>query len=136
MVCAVIDTNVLVSSLLSRHPDSGTVVIRDYILSGRVIPLYNDEIFQEYVEVLHRPRLGLPGNLVDSILDTIKAVGISLDRTPANEPMTDPKDIVFYEIALSKDDAWLITGNKRHFPNSPIVVTPAEFLAIISHSAD
>ena len=50
--------------------------------------------------------------------------------------MTDPKDIVFYEIALSKDDAWLITGNKRHFPNSPIVVTPAEFLAIISHSAD
>lgn len=132
MVCAVIDTNVLVSSLLSQHPDSGTVVIKDYVLSGKVIPLYNDDILQEYAEVLHRPRFGLPCDLVDTLLEAIISAGISLDRTTSGESLPDPKDIVFYEVALSKDDAWLVTGNKRHFPNSPIVVTPAEFLAILN----
>lgn len=43
----------------------------------------------------------------------------------------DPKDIVFYEVALSKDDAYLVIGNKKHFPNTPIVVTPAEMMEIL-----
>ena len=40
-------------------------------------------------------------------------------------------DAVFYEVALSKEDAYLVTGNTKHFPKSPIVVTPAEMLDII-----
>ena len=43
----------------------------------------------------------------------------------------DPKDIVFYEVALSKEDSYLVTGNTKHFPKNPIVVTPAELLTII-----
>jgi len=35
---------------------------------------------------------------------------------------------VFYEVTLSKDNAYLVTGNKKHFPKTPIVVTPAEML--------
>ena len=131
MIYAVIDTNVLVSSLLSRYSDSGTVVVMDYILSRKVTPLYNDEIIQEYTEVLRRTKFGLPGNLVDAIVDTIKAIGLSMDRTATNETLPDPKDLIFYEVALSKEDGWLVTGNKRHFPKSPIVVTPSEFLAIV-----
>ncbi len=38
---------------------------------------------------------------------------------------------MFYEVALSKDDAYLVTGNTKHFPNKPIVVTPAEMLDIL-----
>ena len=107
-------------------------MIKDYVLSGKVIPLYNDDIMQEYAEVLHRPRFGLPCDLVDTLLEAIKTTGIALDRTPSGESLPDPKDVVFYEVALSKEGAWLVTGNKRHFPNSPIVVTPAEFLAILN----
>ena len=44
------------------------------------------------------------------------------------------KDAVFYEVALSKDDAYLITGNTKHFPHTPIVVTPAEMLEILERS--
>jgi hypothetical protein len=39
--------------------------------------------------------------------------------------------VVFYEVALSKEDSFLVTGNIRHFPKNPIVVTPAEFLKLI-----
>lgn len=131
MVHAVIDTNVLVSSLLSRHPDSSTVVVMNLVLSRKVTPLYNDDIIQEYTEVLHRTKFGFPANLIDAIVDTIKAIGLTIDRTVAAESLPDPKDLVFYEVALSKEDGWLVTGNKKHFPLNPIVVTPSEFLSTI-----
>ena len=38
---------------------------------------------------------------------------------------------VFYEVALSVDDSYLVTGNTKHFPKKPFVVTPAEMLQII-----
>ena len=47
-----------------------------------------------------------------------------------NEPI-DADDAVFYEVALSKEGAYLVTGNIKHFPKVPIVVTPAEMLAIV-----
>ena len=43
----------------------------------------------------------------------------------------DADDVVFYEVALSKEDAFLVTGNTKHFPKNPIVVTPAEMLEIL-----
>ena len=131
MIYAVVDTNVLVSALLSRHADSGTVLVRKYILDGEIVPLYNEEIFQEYQEVLHRPKLGIPSELVDAVLDSIRTLGILLGRTPSVELLPDPKDVVFYEVALSKEGSYLVTGNTKHFPQSPIVVTPAELLLIL-----
>ena len=43
----------------------------------------------------------------------------------------DPKDVVFYEIGLSKEDSYLITGNIKHFPIRPFVVTPAEIVRVL-----
>lgn len=134
MIYAVIDTNVFVSALLSRHLDSGTVVVRNYVLEGLITPLYNEEIFQEYLNVLHRPRLGLPSDQIDAILDAISERGIMLGRTKTEEVFPDPKDVVFYEVAMSKEGAYLVTGNTKHFPKVPIVVTPAELLAFIQQN--
>ncbi len=131
MVYAVIDTNVIVSALLSRHSDSSTAIIRRFILDGGIVPLYNEEIFQEYLDVLHRPKFHFPEDLIDDILDAISQNGIMLGRTKTEEVFNDPKDIVFYEVALSKDGSFLVTGNTKHFPASPIVVTPAELLGIL-----
>jgi probable toxin-antitoxin system toxin component, PIN family len=132
MIYAVIDTNVLVSALLSQHTDAGTVVIRDYLLEGTITPLYNQEIYREYTEVLHRPKFHLPADKIDDILDAVTTHGISLDRTKTDEVFQDPKDIVFYEVALSKEGSYLVTGNTKHFPKTPIVVTPAELLRLIA----
>ena len=131
MVYAVIDTNVLVSALLSAHPDSSTVIIRNKIADGEIIPLFNSEIIDEYRIVLSRPKFHFPDELVGAILSLFHEVGISLDRTKSDEVFPDPKDIVFYEVALSKEGSFLVTGNTKHFPKTPIIVTPAEMLEIL-----
>ena len=131
MVYAVIDTNVLVSAILSIHPDSATVIIRDKIIDGLIIPIYNADIIEEYRNVLTRPKFHFPAELVDAVLDVILQKGLSLERTKTEEVFIDPKDVVFYEIALSKEGSYVVTGNTKHFPVSPIVVTPAEMLRIL-----
>ena len=57
--------------------------------------------------------------------------GIDSRRIGSNEHLPDPKDIVFYEVALANEDSFLVTGNTKHFPKKPFVVTPAEMLQII-----
>ena len=133
-VYAVIDTNVIVSSILSNHSDSATVLVRDNILDGKLIPMFNEEILAEYKDVLNRPKFKFPSALVKAVLDGITSVGLYMERTDSGEFFPDPKDAVFYEVALSKEDSYLVTGNTKHFPKTPIVVTPAEMLEILVKS--
>lgn len=133
-VYAVIDTNVIVSSILSNHLDSATVLVRDNILDGKLIPMFNEEILAEYKDVLNRPKFKFPSALVKAVLDAITSVGLYMERTDSGEFFPDPKDAVFYEVALSKEDSYLVTGNTKHFPKTPIVVTPAEMLEILVKS--
>ena len=56
---------------------------------------------------------------------------IASERIHTDETFPDLTDIVFYEVALSKEDSFLVTGNIKHFPKNPIVVTPSEFLKLI-----
>ena len=48
-----------------------------------------------------------------------------------NQEILDMDDLVFYEVVIEKreDDAYLITGNIRHFPKRDFIVTPAEMMA-------
>ena len=69
---------------------------------------------------------------IDWLIGAFLDYGISLVRTAiADEIFIDKDDIVFYEVALSKEDSFLVTGNIRHFPKKPFIVTPAEMLTII-----
>ena len=130
-IYAIIDTNVIISALLSRHADSATVKILDHLFDRTLIPVYNDEILNEYSTVLRRAKFNFPDQMINAILDAIKQSGISSERIASDENLPDPKDIVFYEITLSVDGAYLVTGNTKHFPKKPFVVTPAEMLQII-----
>lgn len=134
-IYAVIDTNVLVSALLAARSDSPTVLIRDYILEGSIIPMYNEEILMEYKAVLSRPKFGFPSFLVEDMISSIVQAGISSERVETEDSFIDLKDVVFYEVALSHESSYLVTGNIKHFPKSPIVVTPAEMLAIMNKMA-
>ena len=131
MIYAVIDTNVFVAALLSRHPDSATVQVVSALLRNGICPLYNQEIISEYQDVLHRDKFHFPAEALNTIINTVQQQGLSSERIASSEHFPDPKDVVFYEVALSKDDAYLVTGNKKHFPQTPIVVTPAEMLKIM-----
>lgn len=132
MTFAVIDTNVLVASLLTRNHDSATARVMDAVYALRVVPILNDEMFSEYRNVLHRPRLHLDSAKCDSVLSFFAAAGMFLDTVRVDMEMPDEKDRVFYEIALAGQDkeAWLVTGNMKHFPKADFIVTPAQFCEI------
>lgn len=127
---AVFDTNVLVSALLTRNAASPTVAVLDYILDRTIVPVYNEEILKEYSEVLHREKFNFATARIEAVLAIIRS-GIAVDRTNSEWIFPDADDKVFYEVALSIDDAYLVTGNIRHFPPVSKVVTPAEMLMII-----
>ena len=129
----VIDTNVLVSGLLGRNPSSPTVGILNHLLTSRevITPLYCEEIFQEYENVLHREKFNFDQDEIEEVLKRIKDIGISSPRILSKSFFPDPNDVVFYEVALSKDDSFLVTGNIKHFPEVDFVVTPAEMMSII-----
>lgn len=68
---AVIDTNVFVSALITKNPASPTRLVYDYIDSGDIIPLYNDEIIAEYKEVLSRPKFRLSQETINTLLSLV-----------------------------------------------------------------
>ena len=131
-VFAVIDTNVVVSALISTIPETPPLLVMAHVYSGIITPVFNDEIFKEYQEVLSRDKFHFLPDRIESALSVIRNYGLNLERSKVEgESFSDPKDVVFYEVKMSKEDAYLVTGNIRHFPRKPFVVTPAEMIAII-----
>lgn len=130
----VIDTNVIVSALLSKHKDAATVQVLDALFDRKIIPIYNDEILEEYTQVLHRQKFRFSSDLINTVLSSINRHGIFVSQTITEENLPDPKDLVFYEVCITKRDenSMLVTGNRKHFPVKPFIVTPKELLEIIS----
>lgn len=130
---AVFDTNVLISSLLTKRTDSATARVVDAISSGDIIPLYNQEILSEYNEVLHRKKFSFSKERIQKILLMIRQFGLAVNPSPTGEILVDMDDLVFYEIVMEKkdDNAYLITGNIRHFPERDFIVTPSEMIEIL-----
>ena len=131
-VFAVIDTNVIVSALISKNPESSPLLVFAHVYSGTITPVFNDEILHEYREVLSRDKFHLNPLDIDEALRVIRDYGLNMERTEVkDEVFPDPNDIVFYEVKMSKEDAYLVTGNIKHFPKKPFVVTPREMVEII-----
>lgn len=136
MICyAVIDTNVLVSALLSSKDDSATVQIVGHLIRGTIIPIYSNAIVKEYREVLSRKKFGFSGETVDYLLSAMEKYGILVEPCPSGLVLPDMKDLPFYEVVMEKrnDDAYLVTGNIKHFPQEPFIVTPRELLDIFDN---
>ena len=133
---AVIDTNVLVSALISSHDDAATVRVITKVLTGEVIPLYSTEIIREYNEVLRRPKFGFDESLIKVLLDAFEKFGVLIYPSDSEEILPDMKDLPFYEVVLEcKDDSvYLVTGNIKHFPLKPFIVTPAQFLELLENN--
>jgi len=134
MVCyAVIDTNVFISALLTRRTDSATVKVLEAVFTGKIKPLYNNDIIAEYNEVLHRSKFSFSEDKIQLILRAVKQFGVEVFPQPTGEILIDMEDLVFYEVVMEKreDDAYLVTGNQKHYPIRDFIVTPAEMMEII-----
>ncbi len=129
---AVIDTNVLVSAMLKWDSVPGSVLELTY--GGSIIPLLNAHIVEEYRTVLARPKFHLTQEIIDGAVGEIERLGLYVDADNLDVELPDPKDRVFYEVVMEErksEDAYLVTGNIRHFPEKPFVVTPRQMLDII-----
>ena len=129
---AVIDTNVLVSAMLKWKSIPGKIL--ELTFNGLIVPLVNDEILKEYREVLSRPKFKLTREIVDNLINGIIANSVFVNEQSLDEYLPDPKDRVFYEVVMEErknKDAYLVTGNIKHFPIKPYIVTPREMLDII-----
>lgn len=135
---AVIDTNVLISALLSSRDDAATVLVISRMMDGDVIPIYSNAIISEYREVLHRKKFNFPANHIDYLLSAIEKFGVLVEPAPTGEILPDMKDLPFYEVVMEKreNDAYLVTGNIKHFPAKPFIVTAREFLNILNEQPD
>ena len=130
---AVIDTNVFISALLSKRVDTATVKVLDAMLDGKIVPLYHKDILDEYDEVLHRKKFHFKQETIQLIINAVKQYGIEVFPQPTGEILIDMDDLIFYEVAMEKrdDDAYLVTGNQKHYPIRDFIVTPAEMIEII-----
>lgn len=129
---AVLDTNVLVSAFLNRSSVPAQVLVE--AIAGRIIPLYNDEILAEYEDVMHRKKFSFTARDVRDMMETIQERGVYVEAGPVDAVLPDLDDVVFYAVVMEKRKdgaAYLVTGNQKHFPKEPFIVTPKEMLDII-----
>jgi putative PIN family toxin of toxin-antitoxin system len=122
----VIDTNVLISSII--EPKGKPAEIMNLCFSETLQFFYTAGIFDEYKRVLSYKRLNIKVETQAAILAAIKEAGILVNPAASDIPFPDDTDRVFYDTAL-ESDAVLITGNKKHFPDEPFIVSPTEFLS-------
>ena len=131
-IYAVIDTNVIVSAMLKQSSIPGLVL--EFALSGIIIPVLNKEIVSEYRTVLMREKFHLNTEIVNDLIQTLEYYGEYIKPERLNIDLPDPKDVIFYEVVMEKrkeNEAYLITGNIKHFPKEYFIVTPREMLEII-----
>lgn len=110
----VIDTNVIVSGLLSASGPPGRLI--DMLLDRRLTLTFDDRIEEEYRDVLARPRFNIPPERSDAFLAILSFQNRILAGPWPHAPSPDPDDQPFLEAALQATDCVLVTGNVRHFP--------------------
>lgn len=117
----VLDTNVLVSSLLK--PQSYPAHVLNAILNEKVTLLFDNRIIAEYRRVLDRPRFGLSEEMIEPLLDYLTSTGEFVAADYSGRHFEDAEDRKFYEVAVTGNADYLVTGNVRHFPSDLLIIT-------------
>lgn len=130
MIRAVVDTNVLVSGLLSPSGNEALVLLA--VQQGLVQPSLSEAIIEEYEGVLARPKFSFEPERVAALLAVLRDKGEVIQPEGGLTSSPDPEDVMFLHCAETAGAEFIVTGNKRHFPDSPYgpiqVVSAGELL--------
>ena len=126
----VLDTNVLVSGLLTPFGPSGEIV--RMLFSGELILHIDARILSEYQDVLNRPKFMFNKDQIAILVDFIKQYAQFISSAPLKNRLPDPDDEPFLEVAIAGKVKSLVTGNTAHYP-VPLregidIYSPSEFI--------
>ena len=126
----VLDTNVLVSGLLTPFGSSGEIL--RMVFSGELTLCLDARILAEYKDVLHRPKFKFNREHISELLDFIKQYGHFTSSAPFQIRLPDLDDEPFLEVAIAGQVVSLVTGNSAHYPPSPFkginILSPSKFV--------
>lgn len=114
MIRVVLDTNVLVSALISPFGNESLVLLA--VQQGRIAPCLSPAIVAEYAGVLARPKFSFAADEIEGLMALMCAQGLLFEPLALPGASPDPKDDDFIACAMASNAAFLVTGNKRHFP--------------------
>ena len=130
----VLDTNVLVSGLISGKGPCGQIL--GLLVEEALQPCVDERILHEYETVLPRPELQIDPEDVVGTLELIRSRADRLTPLPLGAKLPDKTDLPFLEVAAAAE-AILVTGNARHFPRKACkgvaVASPREFIELLRH---
>lgn len=129
---AVLDTNVLVSAVISSSGYPYDIL--RLIQSGNVIPIYDERMLNEYKEVFHYDKLKISEETFQQTFTLILKSGLLIqDVETTKAQLLDQSDIPFFEVKESSEefDSVLVTGNLKHYPEQRDIITPKEFILLL-----
>lgn len=137
MIRAVIDTNVVVSGLI--RPTGNEALVLLAAGQGLVRPCLTAAILAEYRAVLARPRFGFAPAEVARVIDMLCGRADLVEAgLGAGGVLPDADDEAFVACAIAAGAAFIVTGNRRHFPEprygTAQVVNAGQLLAHIAQS--
>lgn len=137
MLKVILDTNVLVSSLIQR---SSPFLVIQFIIKTKEIKLcISNSLWQEYDEVLSREKFMKYPFFVENAKDLLvdfKEKAENYFPTVILDILEDQSDNRFLELAETCNADYIITGNTKHFPMKEYkgtrIVSPREFWEVVN----
>jgi putative PIN family toxin of toxin-antitoxin system len=128
-VRVVLDTNIIVSA--SLRPEGAPATIVELALLGTFTVYLSPNVLGEYREVLARPKFSRQIERITVLLEGIEEVAVVVMPDRRIEISPDEEDNRLLECAEAAEADFLVTGNRKHFPESfgaTRVVAPRDFL--------
>ena len=115
MIRVVLDTNILISALLTPQGVPAQIFLM-VLLEPEAQLCVSGDIYAEYEEVIRRPRLHRSDSEIEATLRTIREKGLWVKPTEQVRACSDPEDDIFLECAQAAEAHYLVTGNRKDFP--------------------
>ena len=120
----VLDTNIIISAAISE--EGYPAKIFDAAVNKEIKLYVSEDIISEYKDVLSRDYFKISREKVGKMINIVRKLGIMTIPEISAFYMEDESDRIFYDTAQSVE-AWLITGNIKHYPKKDFIITPAYF---------
>ncbi len=134
---AIIDTNIIVSGLITADADSPTARILNGMLKGEILHLMSEELLIEYAKILRCPKLANLHQWTEEEIDALLAeiVANSMWREPApSEAAPDSSDSHLWRLLAAEYGSILVTGDKLLLSRPPTahsVISPRSYVEIL-----